>query len=692
MDDWVRRDREETRRRRVSWRAVIDYWSSRGAPTQDLPHLASHWIGWEEPFCFRCGWMPPPRPALRGWQGTGGWLEQAHLVDRFIGGPDVPENLVPLCFLCHDAMPDLFTLRSAALQWISLATHPMPEPGAWQMFTDGSIPRLRLSGKGHRSTMLRLRGDFFLARADPELQRLSEPAGRTFGSANIPDVLSAAIYVRISRDKEGLEQGVQRQERDARALADRLGYAVYGVYSDNDLSASRNSRKSRPNYARMLEDVRSGRIHALLAYSTSRLTRRPREFEDLIDLAEKGLRVHTTAAGDVDLDTSAGRFYARMLAARDANEAEEASERAKRERCQRREQGRWNGGKRPFGWEPDGITPRPIEQDLIREACREILAGHSLRGIARGWMANGVPTPQGGPTWIPNTIREIVRNPRIAGLLPDEQSAQWPAIVDETTWRGVRAVLAAPGRDTGRGPARLLTSIAYCGVCDPDGTSGHRPSVCGGTDARKNPLYTCGNIRHLCRRVEPVDAWVTDVVLTWLSRQRLTPSSSQANTAPLASRAAGLRARLGEAADMFAAGTIDAAQLGRITNSVRADLEEAETKLATATSGAALSGLPIGLDALRAGWDSWDLDRRRSILRATGLQITVFPAGRGQKRFDSLTVRIQGPSASSSGVDLLQHGDPLTRGQGLAHQDQSTSTAAHVGPVDAGGEVGVRDG
>lgn len=502
-----------------------------------------------------------------------------------------------------------------------------------------------------------------------------------------------ALYVRISRDAEGLELGVTRQEEDLIADAESDGVTDYLVFRDNDLSASTRSIKRRPDYERMIALAREGQVRRIRAYTSSRLTRRPRENEDLIELAERhGVTFKYLRSPSFDLNTADGRNVARILAANDAAEAERTAERVSRAAAQRRAQGRWNGGKRPFGWERDGMTPRPAEQDLIREACREILAGNSLRSVAGSWMARDVPTPQGGPTWIPNTIREIVRNPRLAGLLPNEQPAQWPAIVDEATWRGVLAVLNDPRRDSGRGPARLLTSIAYCGVCDPDGTSGHRPSVCGGTDGRKNPLYTCGNIRHLCRRVEPVDAWVTDVVLTWLSRQRLTPSSSQANTAPLASRAAGLRARLGEAADMFAAGTIDAAQLGRITTSVRADLEETETKLATATSGAALSGLPVGLDALRAGWESWDLDRRRSILKATGLQITVFPAGRGQKRFDPLTVRIQGPSTSSSGVDLLQHGDPLAHGQGPTHQDQSTSTAAHVGPVDGGGEVGGRDG
>lgn len=451
----------------------------------------------------------------------------------------------------------------------------------------------------------------------------------------------AAIYVRISADREGRELGVERQEQDCRALAERRGLTVAYVASDNDISASTRSTKPRPAYKKLLADVDAGIISAIIASTSSRLTRRPREWEDLIDLYERtGVHIYFVRSNDpLDLSTARGRRHARDDAARDAEYAEEISELARRERAQRREQGRWNGGKRPFGWEKDGTTPRPDEQAMIRAACEAVLAGISLRSLARRWTAEGRPTPQGGQDWIPNTIRDIIRNPRIAGLMPDERPATWPAIVDEGVWRGVCAVLDDPSRDSGRGPARLLTSIAYCGVCDPDGTGARRPSVCGGTDYRKNPLYTCGVKRHLCRRSEPVDRWVTDVILTWLARERIAPPP-RAEAAPLASLAAGLRARRTEAAALFAAGKIDAAQLGLITVTVNTELVVVEAQLVAATSGRALSGLPHDLDSLREGWASWDLDRRRAILRATGLRIVVYPPGRGAKRFDPATVRI----------------------------------------------------
>jgi site-specific DNA recombinase len=96
----------------------------------------------------------------------------------------------------------------------------------------------------------------------------------------------AAIYVRISADQEALALGVERQEQDCRAKAAELGLDVVQVFSDNNISASRKGRKPRPGYSALIEAARAGKFTTVIAYSSSRLTRRPRELEDLIDLSE----------------------------------------------------------------------------------------------------------------------------------------------------------------------------------------------------------------------------------------------------------------------------------------------------------------------------------------------------------------------------------------------------------------------
>ena len=84
------------------------------------------------------------------------------------------------------------------------------------------------------------------------------------------------------------------------------GMWSWGVYTDNDIGASTRSRKPRPDYQRMLADARAGRFEVILAYASSRLTRRPREHEDLIELAERhGVAYRYVRSPSVDLNTAA---------------------------------------------------------------------------------------------------------------------------------------------------------------------------------------------------------------------------------------------------------------------------------------------------------------------------------------------------------------------------------------------------
>ena len=92
----------------------------------------------------------------------------------------------------------------------------------------------------------------------------------------------AAIYCRISDDREGRGLGVARQEDDCRKLAERLGWQVAKLYRDNDISAFRG--KPRPAYQVMLDDVKNGQVDGILCWHNDRLHRHQRELEDFIEL------------------------------------------------------------------------------------------------------------------------------------------------------------------------------------------------------------------------------------------------------------------------------------------------------------------------------------------------------------------------------------------------------------------------
>lgn len=138
--------------------AVAGYWAAADETVTVLPDLASHWIGWGEPFCFACGWLAPVTDGPGAWARASGWLDRAHLVDHWLGGSGEPSNLVALCHLCHDAMTEPFDDRDEALRWVAQRRSDLPHPTVWQVFTDAHG---RSSGDGpRRARMLRLRGDY----------------------------------------------------------------------------------------------------------------------------------------------------------------------------------------------------------------------------------------------------------------------------------------------------------------------------------------------------------------------------------------------------------------------------------------------------------------------------------------------------------------------------------------------------
>lgn len=452
----------------------------------------------------------------------------------------------------------------------------------------------------------------------------------------------AAIYERISDDREGRELGVERQEQDCLGLADHRGYHVDrrsyedggNIYRDNDVSASTRSRRVRPAYRSLIADAQAGRFNVIIAYTSSRLTRRPREHEDLIELAERhGVRFEYVRSPSFDLGTAAGRRVARILAANDAGEAEDAAERITRQKAQSASLGRWMGGPRPYGYEADGVTPVPSEAADLLYLTERALLGVGIASLAAEMNRRGRLTAN-GKLWDGTGLRRTLIRPRNAGLMEHQGRvvgpASWPAVVPEELWRSVVALLCDPRRrtNTSMSGRRWLGSGLYrCGVCG---------AMVVGTTAPQcrphmKPHYKCRAARHLARNCAEVDALVSGVVVERLSRPDavdLLHQGRSVDVVGLEALAAGLRGRLDELAALFAAGDVTGSQLRTGSESMRAELAQVEAQLATAVRGSVFAGV-VGAVDVAAAWKGLDLGRRRTIVHAL-LDVELRPSAMGR--------------------------------------------------------------
>lgn len=458
----------------------------------------------------------------------------------------------------------------------------------------------------------------------------------------------AGIYCRISRD-DGRALGVNRQRADTEALAERLGWDLAAVYIDNDCSAF--SGKERPEYRRMLDDLKNGIITAVIAWHPDRLHRSPRELEDFIDLLEAvDAPVATCTAGDYDLGTPEGRLVARITGSVARKESEDKSRRLRRKHEELAVAGKVSGGgNRPFGFEADRVTVRPEEAELLRQAARRVLAGDKLYRIVADWTEHGIQTSTGAP-WSTTSLKSTLVRPRVAGLREHRGEvvgkAVWPAILDEATWRQVRSVLTDPARR--KNPvvrSYLLTGILRCQLCGAPMVAAPRSGTQrkGGQRGDSIRAYGCVKTSGGCGGVfglaEPIEAVVTEAVLSALDGPALRSwRAREANGGDQSAQAAADavaadEARLGELADMWADGQITRAEWMRSRERIEKRLDETRRHVASLNRRRPANVLGE-IDNLREAWADLSLDRRQAIVSAVLDRVTLAPATGARNQFN----------------------------------------------------------
>ncbi|MDJ0341769.1 recombinase family protein [Streptomyces sp. PH10-H1] len=330
------------------------------------------------------------------------------------------------------------------------------------------------------------------------------------------------IYRRISDDREGRQNGVDRQDRQCRQLARKNGDEIVAVFTDDDRSAY--SGKPRPDYIAMLAYLENGLADGAYALAPTRFYRRlddGLEFFRLI--TDRKLEVETVKQGRYDLSTADGRRDALRAAVDAQHESEQISERVREAKADSLVKGEFRGGPRPFGYEADGVTPRALlcpscgatqgfTVDRVCESCEAeavnasgseawhveqaidcIIAGDSLRSLCRDLKAAGVRTvarrykqpdgTRGEPEsrdWAPTELRVMLLRPRNAGLIDHHGEivgrAAWPPLVSEEKWRAAKAILENPERRTTTGNARVWMGAGiyrcHCGLVARGSTGG----------------------------------------------------------------------------------------------------------------------------------------------------------------------------------------------------------------------------
>lgn len=303
-------------------------------------------------------------------------------------------------------------------------------------------------------------------------------------------------YLRVSKDRSGREKSPTQQHDDHIRDAERHAFRLHGTPYREVGSASRYAKKSRDEFARLIDDLKSGRFDAdgLCLWEGSRGSRRVPEWALLLDLLAEQRKLVWIHTHSRMYDPTNHRDRRTLLEeAVDAEyEAGKSSERLRRDAAARAAEGRPAG---PLSWgyrsvydertgalvrrEPDPDSGTPT---LVRELFDRFASGTALIRIEREWATRGITNGKGRP-FTSVELRSILRNRVYIGErvhVPGKSTRWWKArdevvitpglwepIVGRTVFFQVQAILDDPARVVTRpgGARHMLSMIAACDPC-----------------------------------------------------------------------------------------------------------------------------------------------------------------------------------------------------------------------------------
>ena len=335
-------------------------------------------------------------------------------------------------------------------------------------------------------------------------------------------------YARVSTEKEEQEDSFERQVSYYTTLINsKPEWKFGGIYADPGITGTRAEK--RPDFLRMIEDCRSGKINKILVKSISRFARNTVDALNYIrELKELGISIFFENE-NIDTLTPGGEVLITILAAMAEQESRTMSTNIKWSYQKKFKNGEvtlntsqmWGyiktGRKDEEGKDIYEINEE--EAAIVRRIYREYLSGLTAARICRGLEDDGILTKTGKKKWQTSVIRSILSNEKYTGnailgktFKPDVLSKKrqkntgqvpmyyaegtHPAIIDQETFELVKAELERrkEEKEEAVGGSRYSSKYPFSGllVC---GECGHklRRHVRRVGSGKMVPAWGCSN-------------------------------------------------------------------------------------------------------------------------------------------------------------------------------------------------------
>ena len=320
------------------------------------------------------------------------------------------------------------------------------------------------------------------------------------------------------------------QRKACREFADRMGWTIVGEEQETGVSGYKVSANDRDKLQLIKERAEQGKFDILLVFMFDRLGRKSDETPFVVEwFCKKGIKVWSVNEGEQRFESHTDRLtnYIRFWQA--DGESQKTSIRTKTALGQMVQEGRFRGGKAPFGYrlEKSGILNKrkhEVNKLVIDEEEAEVIRTMFdlcvSSGFGRWRMANflndhGIKNRK-GENWHDATICAILHNPMYKGVLRSGETYSEPfeelQIISPETFDLAQKLMQErklenkderhiPLNTTGQS---LLSGNMYCGHCGGRlvlTTNGTVVRKADGTEIRKKRIrYVC--YRKTRRRLE----------------------------------------------------------------------------------------------------------------------------------------------------------------------------------------------
>ena len=177
--------------------------------------------------------------------------------------------------------------------------------------------------------------------------------------------IKVAIYIRVSTKKQ-VDEGysLDAQKVKLEKLCETNGYIIYKIYADEGKSGKNTKR---PAYQEMMEDMHNGLFDKIIVTKLDRISRSLIDLEELIQDLQKNNCSFETASEKIDLDSSIGVMFVRLLGIFAQFERERITERINDTFEEMVAQGKPITGDQPFGYKNhDGkVVINEDEKDIL---------------------------------------------------------------------------------------------------------------------------------------------------------------------------------------------------------------------------------------------------------------------------------------------------------------------------------------